>query len=197
MFIKRESIYKKFLPIKHVLTMKKFLILTLIAGIVACSSLKTAFDYDGQADFTKYKTYQLTEDDLEATIGQLNRNRVISTLENELSAKGFSKSEEPDALVDVHIKTQQKVSATANTTGMGYGRYGRYGYGGGFSTTQINYDEYTDGTLFISLIDNATQKIVWQGTGSKTLDESTSPEKREKNIPYSIQQILKNYPPTK
>lgn len=140
--------------------MKKLLILFLITGLVACSSLKTACDYDGDVDFTKYKTYQLTEDDLEASIGQLNRNRVIATLENELANIGFIKSNEPDVLVDVHLKTQQKQTATANTTSMGggYGRYGRYGYGGGFSTTQITYDEYTDGTLFITLIDNTSQR---------------------------------------
>lgn len=180
--------------------MKKLLILTLITSLAACSSIKTASDYDGDIDFAKYKTYQFTEDDLEATIGQLNQQRVITTLESELAAKGLKRSSDaPDGLIDVHIKTQQKVSATANTTGMGggYGRYGRYGYGGGFSTTQINYNEYTDGTLFITLIDNASQKIVWQGTGTKTLDENVSADKRDKNITYSIQKILQNYPPKK
>ena len=189
--------YEDFQSIKYLTTMKKLFILILITGLAACSSIKTACDYDGDVDFTKYKTYQLTEDDLEASIGQLNRNRVIATLENELSAKGFSKSAQPDALIDVHLKTQQKVSATANTTGTGYGRYGRYGYGGGYSTTQISYDEYTDGTLFITLIDHASQRIVWQGTGTKTLEEGSSAEKREKNITYSIQKILQNYPPKK
>lgn len=163
----------------------------------SCSSIKTASDYDPQADFAKYKTYKLVENALSEGIGQLNAERVMKAVESELASKGFTKSDTPDALVDVQIKTQQKVSATANTTGMGYGRYGRYGYGGGFSTTQINYDEYTDGTMFITLIDATTEKIVWQGTGSKTLDENASAEKRESIISYSVKQILLNYPPKK
>ena len=77
-----------------------------MAGSVACSSIKTAFDYDRQVDFTKYKTYKLTEDDLGATINQLNRERVLSAVKNELLTKGFSESDNPDLLVDVHIKSQ-------------------------------------------------------------------------------------------
>ena len=154
---------------------------------------KTVYDYDRNADFTKYKSYQLTTDDLEASVGQLNRERIITALENEMTAKGFSKSENPDMLVNVHIKSRQKVDATATTSG-GYGRWGWYG---GYSTTHVSYNEYTEGTLFITFIDNEEQKIFWQGTGTKTLDENASPEKREQNITYSVKLILENYPPKK
>ncbi len=173
--------------------MKKILILLVLAGLFGCSSIKTAFDYDRQADFTKYKTYAFTEDDLAQTIGELNRDRIISAIENELNLKGFTKSENPDALINVFIKAQKKVDVTANTTG-GYGAR-RYGYGGGYTTTSVDYNEYTEGTMLISLIDNGTQKIVWEGSGTKTLVESSSIEKREKSISSSVALILKNYPP--
>ena len=173
--------------------MKKLLILVSMAGFVACSSVKTVYDYDRNADFTKYKSYKLTTDDLEASVGQLNRERIITALDNEMTAKGFSKSENPDMLVNVHIKSRQKVDATATTSG-GYGRWGWYG---GYSTTHVSYNEYTEGTLFITFIDNEEQKIFWQGTGTKTLDENASPEKREQNITYSVKLILENYPPKK
>ena len=55
--------------------MKKYLILILLAGAMACASVQTVFDYDKQVDFTKYKTYGLTEDDLEVSVGQFNRER--------------------------------------------------------------------------------------------------------------------------
>jgi Holliday junction resolvasome RuvABC endonuclease subunit len=175
--------------------MKKLLFLFIVTGIVACSTVKTAYDYDKQADFSKYKTYSLTQDDLLETVGQLNKDRILNAVESELSKKGFNKSDTPDALVDIHIKTQQKVTATASSTGAM--RYGRYGYGGGFGTTNISYDEYTDGTMLITLIDNNTQKIIWQGSGAKTLSEDVSAEKREQNITSAVQQILLNYPPKK
>lgn len=174
--------------------MKKVLsILLSLAVITACSSVKTAYDYDRQVDFGKYETYRFNPNTLEESVGQLNANRLMNAVENELAKKGFSKSDSPDAIIDVHIKTQQRQEATATTTGMG--GWGAYRWGGGFSTTTVNYDEYTDGTLFITLIDAASEKVVWQGTGTKTLAENASPDKREANIQYSVEQILANYPP--
>jgi len=173
--------------------MKKLLISFAILALVACSTIKTGYDYDRGVDFTKYKTYQLNPDQLVQIVGQLNRDRIIATLEKELVAKGFTKAENADLIVDVFIKSEQKVEATATTSG-GYGPYGGYRYGGGFSTTQISYDEYTEGTMFISFVDKSTEKLVWQGTGTKTIAENTSAEKKEQNITYAIHQILLNYP---
>ena len=62
--------------------------------------------------------------------------------------------------------------------GYGYG-YGRWGYGGGMSTTHVNYDKYTEGTLFITLVDKASEKIAWQGTGKKTIDEKETSVNKE------------------
>ena len=56
-----------------------------------------------------------------------------------LGQKGFTKSENPDVLIDLKLTAQTKQTATANTSG-GYGYGYRYGWGGGFSTTTINYD---------------------------------------------------------
>jgi len=173
--------------------MKKLLVLFLVIGTVSCSTIQTAYDYSKEVDFSKFKTYQFTQDDLEAAVGQLNRNRIIPAVENELAAKGLTKSDNPDLLVNVHIKSKQKVDATATTTG-GYGRWGWYG---GYSTTQVSYNEYTVGTMFVTLIEAASQNIIWQGTGTKTLNESASPSKREESINYSVKRILANYPPPK
>jgi hypothetical protein len=176
--------------------MRKLFLLLPLVGLFACSSVRTTYDYDKQVDFAKYKTFAFSQDDLAASVGQLNRDRIMKNMEAEMLAKGFTKSGTPDVIVDVHIKSQKKMEATAVTDGYSYGPY-RYGYGRGYSTTHVNYDEYTEGTLFISIIDSATEKIVWQGTGTKTFDETASAEKRDANINYAIKQILLNYPPKK
>jgi len=178
--------------------MKKYFILTFtVLALFACSTIKTSFDYDKQADFSKYKTYQFSNEVSAIPINQLNRDRLIAAIETEMAAKGFTKSDNPDVLIDIIIKADQKVDATATTTGTGYRYPYRYAYGGGFSTTQVTYNEYTVGTLFISMVDNSMQKIVWQGIGVKTLNENASPEKREENINYAVKQIFLNYPPVK
>ncbi len=171
--------------------MKKCVFLFLLIGAMGCASVTTVFDYDKKVDFSKYKTYSLTKDDLVTEVGQLNRERILNAMETELVAKGITKADAADLLVNAHIKSQQKVEATATSTG-GYGAYGWYRGG---STTYVNYDEYTDGTLFITLADAATETIIWQGAGTKTYDENASAEKRDANITYAVQQILKNYPP--
>lgn len=174
--------------------MKKYLVILILFAFVGCSTVKIAYDYDKQADFTKYKTYTISEETMKmAGVNQLNRDRIIAAVESQLALKGLQKSENADVIVDIRIKGEEIQTATATTSG-GYG-YGRWGYGGGFSTTQVNYDKYVEGTLFITLIDKATEKIAWQGTGTKTVDENASPEKREQNIDYAVQQIFTNYPP--
>jgi hypothetical protein len=173
--------------------MKNLLLLPVIMLLMSCAGPRIAFDYDKQADFAKYKTYAISDETKDLQINQLNRDRIIAAVENEMALKGFTKSDKPDVIVDVHLKGQEITTATATTTG--YGGYRRYGYGGGFGTTQIDYNTYVEGTMFITLIDLATEKIVWQGTGTKTVDENASTEKREKNINSIVKQILINYPP--
>ena len=175
--------------------MKKFLVIPVLLAFVACSTVKIGYDYDKSADFSKYKTYAFSEETMKMPINQLNRDRLIKATEAEMAAKGFTKSDNPDAILDLRIKGEEVQTATATTTGgYGYG-YGRWGYGGGFSTTQVNYDKYVEGSLFITLVDKATEKIVWQGTGKKTLDENASAQKKEENINYAVKQIFTNYPP--
>lgn len=179
--------------------MKKLLIIALAISMASCSSVKIAYDYDKQVDFTKYKTYAFSEEVAKMPLDDLNRDRLIRAVEAELAAKGFSKSESPDVLIDLFITAKKRTEAVANTTGGygGYGRYGRYGYGGGFSTTTVDYNEYTDGTLLINMVDKSTEKIAWQGRGTKTIDEDASASKREQSINYAVKQIFTNYPPKK
>jgi len=180
--------------------MKKLIILFVAVIFASCSSVKVAYDYDKQVDFTKFKTYAFTEEVAKLPIDDLNRGRLITAVETELAGKGFTKSDNPDVLIDLHVTAKQRTEAVANTSGTGgYGGYGygRYGYGGGFSTTTVNYNQYTDGTLLINMVDKSTEKIAWQGRGTKTLDEDASPQKREQNINYAVKQIFLNYPPKK
>ncbi|HEX6223593.1 MAG TPA: DUF4136 domain-containing protein [Chryseolinea sp.] len=179
--------------------MKTKLLFVLAIGLVACSSITTSYDYDKTVDFTKYKTYNFTPEALKLGVQELNRERLIAAIDREMTSRGFTKADNPDALIDLLGKMEEKRTATATTSGGGMYGYGRYGYGGGFSTTQVNYNDYTEGTLFINFIDRASEKIVWQGRGTKTLSETATPEKRERNINEGVSMIYQKFPvkPTK
>ena len=168
-----------------------FFAVGLVLIIPSCSSVTVSYDYDKTANFNAYKTYAYTQEALSLPVGDLDRGRIIAAIDAEMAARGFTKSDTPDALVDLLVKAKERTEATATNSG---GYYGRYGYGGGFSTTHVDYNQYVDGTLFINLIDKSTEKMVWQGRGTKTLDENASPEKKEANIKNAVKMIYGKFP---
>lgn len=174
--------------------MRNLIYFGILLFVCSCSTVQVSYDYDKAVDFSKYKTYAYSEESLKLPVNQLNLNRIFHAVDTAMAQKGFTEAKDCDLVVDLYIKTAQRVEATATTTGTGYRRYG---WGVGYTSTQVNYDEYTDGTMFISFVDKKTEKLIWQGIGTKTLDESMSPEKREQSINYAVNQILSNYPPNK
>jgi hypothetical protein len=173
--------------------MKKVLFpIFLLLVAASCASIRVSSDFDKAANFASYKTYAFTPEALNLNIEELNRKRLITAVENELSLKGFTKAEKPDVLIDLKITGEKKQTATATTTG-GYGYGYRYGWGGG--TTTVNYDSYVEGTVFVNMIDATKNEVVWQGRGVGTIDPEASASKREKNINYGVKQIFTEYPP--
>jgi hypothetical protein len=175
---------------------KLFLFLTAFGLFGACSSVKVSSDFDREANFASYKTYSFTKEALELPVGDINRKRVLDAVVSELGAKGLTSSDQPDVWVDLKVNTQQKQSATATTSspyGAGYG----YRWGGGFSTTSINVEQYTEGTMFVDIIDATKKQLVWQGRAVGTLDPDASAQKREININAAVKQIFTKYPPAK
>jgi hypothetical protein len=178
--------------------MKRFIIpsILFVAFLPACSpSLKVTSDYDRTADFSKFKTYSFSPESQNLPINDLNKRRILSEVETQLAAKGFTKGDPGDILVDIRVSAQERKEATAYTSGNGYGMYGGYRYGGGFQTTNYSVQTYVDGTLIISFIDVQKKELVWQGTGVKTLDPDATADKREKNITEAVKGIIAKYPP--
>ena len=176
----------------------KNLVLTLMVLCLysACSSVTVSSDYDRDANFASYKTFAFTQEASQLPVGDINRKRIMDAVSSELALKGFTPSDQPDVLIDLKITAQQKETATATNTG-GYGAGYGYRWGGGFSTTTINVEQYVEGTLFVDMIDNGKKQLVWQGRGMRTLDENASAQKREANIKDAVKRIFTKYPPKK
>ena len=162
--------------------------------ITSCSSVDISSDFDRNATFSTYKTYAFTKEAEALPADDINRPRIINAVTTELAGKGFAKSEQPDVLIDLKLAAVYKQSATAyDYYGAGY----RYGWGGGFTTTTINVENYAEGTLFVDMIDASKKQLVWQGRAVGTMDEHASPEQREKRINDAVKQIFTTYPPKK
>jgi hypothetical protein len=178
--------------------MKKISVIGWIFLTTACApALTVNYDYDKNAEFASYKTFKFTERAANFPVQELNRTRLLEAITSELGKKGITPSDNPDLMVDISGRIKTEREATAYNTG-GYGYYGAgypYGWGPGFSTTQINVNEYHVGTLFIDLIDTKVNRLVWQGRGERVIDENASAETREKRISDGVTQIFYNYPP--
>lgn len=176
--------------------MKKLTFILLAVAAASCSPVSVSYDYDRNTNFNTYRTYNYSDDtgNIDSNVNPFFKERVMRAVDMEMAERGYTKAEDPDLLVDLHVKRQDRQNATASTNyPVGYWPW-RFGYASGFNTTQINYNEYVEGTLFINLVDAEKEKIVWQGIATKTLDQNLSPEQREKNVNNAVDRIFDKYP---
>ena len=173
----------------------KFLPLLFLFVLASCSSVRVAADFDKNADFNQYKTYAFFKSGIDKVeISDLDKRRILTSIDRELAAKGFTKSENPDILVNIFTKSRQQVDVTQFNAGWGYG----WGWGwnpwmwGGRNTT---VSTSTEGTLYIDLVDAKKKELVWQGEGVGVLTQNS--KKKEERIQEFVQKILATYPPEK
>lgn len=174
-----------------------------ICLLLSCEpTLKVSNDFDKSVDFKQYKTFWLFEgDSLKNNVSELNRGRIINSIKNEMTKKGFVEDHNnPDVLVNPVAIVKNKVSVSANTDYYGYGGYYRpyYYYGGGMSgssTTSYNVQHYKDGSLIIDIVDASSKKLIWQGIGNAEIDEPLKDP--DNQIPKAIAKIMESFPPPK
>ena len=170
----------------------KLFILLCIGILTSCSSVKVVSDYDTKVDFSTYKTFAFYKKGIDkASVSDLDKKRIMRAIENELIGKGFTKSENPDLLVSIFTKSREQVNVTDNNLGYGFG----WGYNPWFfGSTNLNINQYTEGTLFIDFIDKNKNELIWQGIGSGAMKMSNI-DKKEERINEFVNKIILAYPP--
>ncbi|MFH4966248.1 DUF4136 domain-containing protein [Gaetbulibacter sp. M235] len=168
--------------------------LVLLVVLTSCDSVRVATDYDKNANFSNYKTFAFFKTGIDkAEISDLDKRRILRAIESELLAKGFTKSENPDLLISLFTKSNQRVDVYNNYWGYGSWGWGGYGPGWGWGWNQPNVSTSTEGTLYIDLIDANKKELVWQGMGTGYL--SRNMDKKEERIKEFVAEIMKKYPP--
>ena len=97
--------------------MKIPVIVALLPGFSSCSTLKVSRDFDKQSNFAAFKTFAFSDERLTLPIGDLNRDVFINAIETEMAAKGFSKSDNPDVVIDLRIRADERTEASATAMG--------------------------------------------------------------------------------
>ncbi|WP_124979915.1 DUF4136 domain-containing protein [Nonlabens xiamenensis] len=173
--------------------MKKLLpFIAMMVILVGCQSVRVSQDYAIGTDFSQYKTYAYFKQGIdEAEISELDKKRILRAIDNEMSAKGFIKSENPDLMVSIFTDSKERVDVFNNWgwgAGWGWGWGGFWGPGWG-----NNVSRTTEGILYIDLIDAKNKELIWQGIGQASL--RTTPEAKVERTNEIVQQILEQFPP--
>jgi len=171
------------------------LIVTLAALLAGCSSISYNYDFDQDADFTTYKTYNWGQrpDPSEggaagaAMSNDLAYRRIQGAVDETLQSKGLLMSDTPDLIVAVHTGVQDKVDV--QSWGYGYG-YPYYGYGG----RDIQVYNYKEGTLIVDLVDRAAMELVWRTSATGTMDSNPNPQKTQEKVGPIIERMFRDYP---
>jgi hypothetical protein len=171
---------------------QKFIPMFLLFILASCSSVRVNSDYDKKAKFENYKTFAYFKNGIDkAEISDLDKKRILYSIDEVMQSKGFSKSDNPDVLVSIFTKENQRVDVYDNFGwGWGFG-WNNWGMNMGFSNVYTT----PEGTLIIDIIDAKSKELIWQGKGSGYLTENVN--KKDARIKEFVSKILEQYPPMK
>lgn len=172
----------------------KILPFALLLVLASCSSVRVYSDYDKQVDFTPYKSYAFHKTGIDkAEISDLDKKRILRAIDETMSARGFTKSDNPDLLISFFTKEREEVNVNQFNAGWGYGwgwGWNPFLWGGNTTVTR-----HTEGTLYIDIIDAKKKELIWQGQGEGVLTKDMN--KKEEVIKEFVSKILEQYPPQK
>jgi hypothetical protein len=178
--------------------------LTAILLLGCASGSNVRVDYDQQADLQALRSYawapMTEEEQKEKSRNSLIHERIRSAIDAHLAGRGYSKVGEAQAdfLVTHTVTAETRTQTQETRVTVGYGRYGTHGgvgVGYGIPVDSTTY-QYKVGTLIIDVIDARQKRLVWRGSGSRTLDEKATPEQRTEIINATVNEILGRFPPS-
>jgi hypothetical protein len=165
--------------------------------MVGCVS-PTTVDYDRASlgKFSGYRCFAIDSrearaNDQDVVLSPIVDRRIEQALQTELAAKGFtSECAQPDFRVTFNTVTKTKTEV--NDLGVGptpFRRYPYYGYGG---YSQIDINQYEQGTFIVDIVDASSKELVWRGAYTKRLGWSAP---NDPEIQKIVGEILATFPP--
>lgn len=171
--------------------MKRILLLFSILLIVSCSPVRVSFDYERNANFNNYKTYNYY-DDMKSGMSELDTKRLIAALDAALQAKGYEKSDYPDFFIDIGSSEYRQQSNNNMVFGAGTG--GR-NVGGGVSVGIPVGQAKLGREIVIEFVDEKGMGLFWQAVSNSNYNPKASPEKRETRFAAIAAKVIEGYPP--
>lgn len=179
-----------------------FAILLAIVLTTACSSApKIRTDEDPAADFSRYTTWNFFD-----TLGieggynsPVYGEHFRSAITREMNARGYRMSQDPDLFINVTFRTDDKTKMTSYTrpymSGAYYQRPGGPYYGSALGVgvgVGSRETRVTEASVFIDMVDNSSDRMVWQGVAVLEANEKVAKQLRDATY-TTVNLVFKQY----
>jgi hypothetical protein len=175
---------------------------TLVTMLAACATPPHIRSQSApDLDIGRYKTFGFVERPATDTQAytSLNTRYLKDAVSREMTARGYTPSDNPDLLINFNIMARDKVEGSYGGYpypygyGVGYGWW-RHGYGWGVGMSDWDtIRTYTEGTLTIDVVDHAHNALVWSGSAVGELTKAAL-DRPQPAIDDAVSRIFTHYP---
>ncbi len=154
----------------------RLVLFLLVFSFAGCSSGPNILsDYDRNADFGSYTTYNFMEGagPENSSYQSFFSQYMVKAISIEMEKRGYTKSDNPDLLLNFNAILRDKTDVRTTSApppmmrggyygyrGASYGAWGGYGYG-----TETHVSQYTEGTFNIDIVDAKKKQLIWEAVG--------------------------------
>jgi Domain of unknown function (DUF4136) len=170
--------------------LKLISLVIIVFSLVSCSTIYVVYDYDVEADFSKYRTFrwanQAENNSPDIFENPLMDKRLKHAIKLELENKGFELGDQ-NADFTLAYEQTSKMREDVYVT-----RYypGWRNYGIGF--THVSKDKSMEGMIILKIYDTKSGELIWQGWASGIEVEI---EYIEEIINETAAKLVENFPP--
>ena len=155
--------------------------------LVSCSTLKVSTDFDSSVNFSNFKSFAFSKNQIEKLkISDLDKKRILISIEKVMQEKGYVISSNPDLIISLNTESREDIYIN---------RYDDFPYNGWYGPrmhTTYRPNTRIVGLLYIDVIDSKTNSLLWQGNGTGSLYSNKL--SRDELIKNFVAKILESYP---
>ncbi len=174
-----------------------------LALLSACSTgLTVRSEIDPTADFSQYTTYNFFEPmGIEGGYNSpIFGEHFRAAIGGEMGRRGYQVVDQPDLLINVTIRADDKIQMRSYTAPyMSGGYYGRPGgaYGGSAIGVGVSAGSTatmtTEASVFIDFVDFKQRRVVWQGVAVVDINDKVAMQLRDA-IFTAVDVVMAEYP---
>ena len=163
------------------MNLRSFLILAVASGLALSTGVQAkptiSTDAAPGVNFSAYRTYIWANGSAASAANPVMQQRIVADFDAALASKGYQKAEPADLSLILTIGAQNKTDVQS---------WGRFGL-------QTSVYQYTQGQVSLDVFDTKTQKALWHGQVSETVNpDKPNPTK----VDAAIAKLMQQFPAT-